>query len=78
MRLGPNVWVVRHGPSFSIIEAGAPRHLVPSIPQYRALTIARRVAEANQSVLIVQGRHGRIRLCVRPHLRYRRLERIHA
>ncbi len=77
-RLGPTVWVVRHAPRFSIIEAGAARHLVPPIPQYRAVRIARRIAEANQSMLIVQGRHGRIRFCLRAHVRRARPTRIHA
>jgi len=59
--LGPNVWVVRHGSHFSIKEEGVNAHLVPPIRQRLAITIARFVARANRSELIVQGRKGRIR-----------------
>ena len=61
-RLGPNVWVVRHGPLFSVIEERTGTYLVPPIPQRLAVTIARLIARANQSELIVQARCGRIRL----------------
>jgi hypothetical protein len=61
-RLGPNVWVVRRGPRFSVIEEGTGVHLVPSVSQRLAVTIARLIARANKSELIVQGRRGRIRL----------------
>jgi len=61
-RLGPNVWVVRHGRRFSIKEERADAYLVPGIAQHMAIKIARWVAQANQSSLIVQSRHGRIRL----------------
>jgi hypothetical protein len=61
-RLGPNVWVVRRGPHFSVIEEGTRTYLVPPVPQRLAVTIARLIARANRSELIVQGRCGRIRL----------------
>lgn len=58
---GPIVWVVRHGAGFSITEERTGLHLVPPIPQRMAITIARLIARANKSELIVQGRTGRIR-----------------
>jgi hypothetical protein len=61
-RLGPNVWVVRHGPGFSVIEERTSIYLVPPIPQRLAVTIARLIARANRSELIVQADNGRIRL----------------
>jgi hypothetical protein len=61
-RLGPNVWVVRHGPRFSVIEERTGIYLVPPVHQRLAVTIARLIARANHSELIVQGRCGRIRL----------------
>lgn len=59
---GPNVWVVRRGDQFSIKEEGSGAYLVPPIPQRTAITIARLVARANRSELIVQGSSGRIRM----------------
>jgi hypothetical protein len=56
------VWVVRRGSGFSVIEQGSRSYLVPPIPQRLAVTIARLIARANRSELIVQGRRGRIRL----------------
>jgi hypothetical protein len=61
-RLGPIVWVVRNGPRFSVIEERTDVHLVPPVPQHVAITIARLIARANKSELIVQSRCGRIRL----------------
>jgi hypothetical protein len=58
---GPNVWVVRRGKKFSIREAGRPAYLVPEIRQRTAIAIARLIARANRSELIVQDRLGRIR-----------------
>ncbi|MEO6878455.1 MAG: DUF2188 domain-containing protein [Gemmatimonadaceae bacterium] len=60
-KLGPNVWVVRHGPKYSIVEEGVPTYLVPPITQRLAITIARLIARANRSELIIQGRTTRIR-----------------
>ena len=60
-KLGPNVWVVRRGPRFSITEEGTRRYLVPPITQRLAITIARLIARANRSELIVQSRSTRIR-----------------
>jgi hypothetical protein len=54
--LGPNVWVVRHGPRYSIKEERVAAYLVPPVYQRIAITIARLVARANRSELIVQGR----------------------
>ena len=61
-KLGPNVWVVRHGPRFSITEEGSCSHLVPPITPRLAIAIARLIARANRSELIVQARSTRIRL----------------
>jgi hypothetical protein len=58
---GPNVWVVRYRERFSVKEEGRAGHLVPPIPQRVAIFIARQVARANRSELIVQGEDGRIR-----------------
>ncbi|HEX8726370.1 MAG TPA: DUF2188 domain-containing protein [Gemmatimonadaceae bacterium] len=58
---GPNVWVVRRGSRFSIKEEGVAAYLVPPIRQDLAIFIARLIARANRSELIVQGRGGRIR-----------------
>lgn len=60
--LGPTVWVVRHRSGFSIKLARRRAYLVPPITQRLAVRIARLVARANKSELIVQGRSGRIRL----------------
>jgi hypothetical protein len=60
-RLGPNVWVVRHGARYSIKEERVDAYLVPPIHQRLAIRIARLVARANASELIVQGRAARIR-----------------
>lgn len=60
-RLGPNVWVVRHGRHFSVLEERSAHCLLPSVFQHTAIPIARCMARANRSELIVQGRHGRIR-----------------
>jgi len=61
-RLGPNVWVVRHGARFSVIEERTGVYIVPPIPQRLAVTIGRLIARANRSELIVQAHNGRIRL----------------
>jgi hypothetical protein len=58
--------VVCHGLRFSIKEERVAAYLVPGIAQRLAMKIARWVAEANQSSLIVQGRRGRIRLRSKP------------
>lgn len=63
-RLGPNVWVVRRGAHYSIVEERTGTHLVPPVPQGTALRIARLIARANRSTLIVQRRSGRIRFRV--------------
>jgi len=60
VRGGPNVLVVRFGPRFSVTEEGTRIHLVPPIPQRAAIVLARAIARANRSELIVQDRHGRI------------------
>ena len=60
--LGPTVWVVHRQSRFSIKLAGSPGYLVPPITQRLAVRIARLIARANKSELIVQGRKGRIRL----------------
>ncbi len=60
-RHGPNVWVIRRGGGFSITEERSGRWLIPAVPQRTAIVIARSIARANRSELIVQGRSGRIR-----------------
>jgi hypothetical protein len=64
VRGGPNVWVVRFGPRFSVTEEGTRIHLVPPIPQRAAIVLARAIARANRSGLLVQSRKGRIRFRV--------------
>jgi hypothetical protein len=59
---GPNVWVVHRGGRFSIKEEGSRGYLIPPVPQRLAIGIARVIARANRSELIVQGERGRIRL----------------
>jgi hypothetical protein len=61
-RHGPNVWVVRHGTHFSIRLERHAVHLVPPISQRLAMSIARLLARANRSELIVQSRSGTIRM----------------
>jgi hypothetical protein len=61
MKHGPNVWVVRDGRKFSIKEEGQAFPLITPTSQKVALRIARLIAKANRSELIVQGRTGRIR-----------------
>jgi hypothetical protein len=58
---GPNVWVVRRGAAFSILEERCGAYIVPPIPQRTAIRVARAIAKANRSELIVQGRSGKIR-----------------
>jgi len=59
---GPNVWVIRCRRGYSIKEEGRRCRLVLPVPQRLAIRIARLIAQANHSELIVQNRHGRIRL----------------
>ena len=59
--LGPNIWVVRHRTGFAVRQEGRGGNLTPPIPQRDAIDIARRIARANKSELLVQGTHGRIR-----------------
>lgn len=59
---GPNVWVVHRGGRFSIKEEGSREYLIPPVPQRLAVAIARQIARANRSELIVQGENGRIRV----------------
>jgi hypothetical protein len=60
-RHGPNVWVVRHGKLYSVRLEKHRTHLVPPITQRLATAIARLLARANRSELIVQSRSGTIR-----------------
>lgn len=60
-RHGPNVWVICTGGKFSIKEEGQSSILITPTSQRVALRIARLIATANRSELIVQGRRGRIR-----------------
>ena len=59
---GPNIWVVRHEGRFSVKEAGLRTLLLPPVSQRVAIKVARALAMANGSELIVQDRQGRIRL----------------
>ena len=61
-RRGPNIWVVHRRGRFSIKEEGSRAYLIPPLPQKIAIVIARLLARANGSELIVQGTHGRIRV----------------
>lgn len=56
-----NVWVVRSGKKFSIVEEGRKKPLVARTSQREAVVIARLIAKVNRSELIVQSRSGRIR-----------------
>jgi hypothetical protein len=58
---GPNVWVVRRAAAFSIVEERTGVYITPPVPQRTAIRVARAIARANRSELIVQGRTGRIR-----------------
>lgn len=59
---GPNVWVVVKDGHFTIKEEGRSSSLiVPTVSQRAAIRIARLIAKANRSELIIQGRDGRIR-----------------
>lgn len=58
---GPNIWVVRRDERYSIRLEGRAGFLIPPHTQRMATLIARLIARANGSELIVQGRTGRIR-----------------
>lgn len=58
---GRNVWVVHWRGRFSVKEEGRRAYLVPPIPQRLAISIARIIARANKSEMIIQGEKGRIR-----------------
>ena len=58
---GPNVWVVRRDAAFSILEERTGVYIIPPVPQRTAIRVARAIAQANGSELIVQGRTGKIR-----------------
>lgn len=61
MKHGPNVWVVCVGGRFTIKEEGRSAALVSPTSQRTAIRIARLIANANRSELIIQGKKGRIR-----------------
>ena len=58
---GPNVWVIRYRGRYSVKEERSACRLTPAVPQRVAIAIARLVARANRSELIIQGEDGRIR-----------------
>ena len=58
---GPNVWVVRYRGRYTIKVERSRLYLIPPLPQRIAIGIARLLARANGSELIVQGEHGKIR-----------------
>jgi hypothetical protein len=62
LRRGPNVWVVRRGRAYAVLEEDNPHPLAVSTTQRRAIAFAREIAHRNHSELIVQRRIGRIRL----------------
>jgi hypothetical protein len=59
---GPNIWVVHREGRFSIKEEGRGQFLILPVTQETAIGIARLIARAYSSELIVQGIGGRIRL----------------
>ena len=59
---GPDIWVVPRGGRFSIKEAGAGDYLTPQVTQRMAILIARLLARANGSELVIEGRDSRIRV----------------
>lgn len=58
---GPNVWVVHRSGRFSVKEEGSGWYLIPPLSQKIAIIVARMLARANRSELIVQDERGRIR-----------------
>ena len=60
-KLGPNVWVIHHRGRYSVKEERSAECLTPPVPQRIAITLARLIARANGSELIIQGAGGRIR-----------------
>lgn len=61
MKHGPNVWVVRSKGRFTIKEEGSATPLMEPASQRIAIAVGRKLAKANRSELIIQGRDGRIR-----------------
>ena len=58
---GRNIWVVRKGKKYSVKEEGARRTIITPVSQRDAIAIARRIAKANNSELVIQNASGRIR-----------------
>jgi hypothetical protein len=61
MKHGPNVWVVRDGARYTIKEERRRSPVIEASSQYTAIRIARLIAKANRSELIIQGKDGCIR-----------------
>ena len=61
MKHGPNVWVVRRGAKYTIKEERRRSPIIEAASQRTAIRIARLIAKANRSELIIQGKTGRIR-----------------
>lgn len=61
MKHGPNVWVVCQGGRFTIKEEGRAEALITPASQKIAIQVGRKLARANRSELIIQGKNGRIR-----------------
>lgn len=57
----PNVWVVTHRTGFAVRFEGRHCTLLRGLTQHSAVRIARVIARAFGSELLVQGEHGRIR-----------------
>ena len=57
---GPNICVVRRGRHFSVVEEGTSVYLVPPVRQRMAICVARLLARANRSDLIVHSHRGRV------------------
>jgi hypothetical protein len=61
MKHGPDVWVVCRRGRFTIDVKGRGKNIILPRSQREAVKIARGIAQANNSELIVQGTNGRIR-----------------
>jgi hypothetical protein len=58
---GANVWVVRKGGNWAVVEEGRKTPLITSNTQRGAIRVARLVAKDNRGELIVTNRRGEIR-----------------
>lgn len=56
-----NQWVIRHGDKWAVKGEGNQRATKVTKTQKEAIDIAKRIAQNNNSELVIQNRHGRIR-----------------